>query len=74
MYLMSSKYSEYLNLYLQIWKSACTWLKYFKKYLTPILLVDNVFPPDDLWFYSDITRIVYLYDLFLSILSIWCGM
>ena len=39
MYLMSSKYSEYLNLYLylQIWKSTCTWLKYFKKYLTPTL-------------------------------------
>ena len=37
MYLMSSKYSEYLNLYLylQIWKSTCTWLKYFEKYLTP---------------------------------------
>ena len=40
MYLMSSKYSEYLNLYLylQIWKSTCTWLKYFEKYLTPTLL------------------------------------
>ena len=38
MYLMSSKYSEYLNLYLQIWKSNCTWLKYFQKYLTPTLL------------------------------------
>ena len=39
-YLMSSKYSEYLNLYLylQIWKSTCTWLKYFEKYLTPTLL------------------------------------
>ena len=39
MYLMSSKYSEYLNLYLylQIWKSTCTWLKYFEKYLTPTL-------------------------------------
>ena len=39
MYLMSSKYSEYLNLYLylQTWKSTCTWLKYFKKYLTPTL-------------------------------------
>ena len=37
-YLMSSKYSEYLNLYLQIWKSTCTWLKYFKKYLTPTLI------------------------------------
>ena len=38
-YLMSSKYSEYLNLYLylQIWKSTCTWLKYFEKYLTPTL-------------------------------------
>ena len=36
---MSSKYSEYLNLYLylQIWKSTCTWLKYFEKYLTPTL-------------------------------------
>ena len=40
MYLMSSKYSEYLYLYLylQIWKSTCTWLKYFEKYLTPTLL------------------------------------
>ena len=40
MYLMSSKYSEYLNLYLylQIWKSTCTWLKYFEKYLTPTLV------------------------------------
>ena len=30
---MSSKYSEYLNLYLdlQIWKSTSTWLKYFEK-------------------------------------------
>ena len=39
-YLMSSKYSEYLNLYLylQIWKSTCTWLKYFEKYLTPTLM------------------------------------
>ena len=36
MYLMSSKYSEYLNL--QIWKSNCTWLKYFEKYLTPTLI------------------------------------
>ena len=44
MYLMSSKYSEYLNfyLYLQIWKSTCTWLKYFKKYLTPTLLIINM--------------------------------
>ena len=41
MYLMSSKYSEYLNLYLylQIWKSTCTWLKYFEKYLTPTLML-----------------------------------
>ena len=41
MYLMSSKYSEYLNLYLylQIWKSTCTWLKYFEKYLTPTLIL-----------------------------------
>ena len=40
---MSSKYSEYLNLYLylQIWKSTCTWLKYFEKYLTPTLLVST---------------------------------
>ena len=39
MYLMSSKYFEYLNLYLylQKWKSTCTWLKYFEKYLTPTL-------------------------------------
>ena len=39
-YLMSSKYSEYLNLYvyLQIWKSTCTWLKYFEKYLAPTLI------------------------------------
>ena len=39
-YLMSSKYSEYLNLYLylQIWKNTCTWLKYFEKYLTPTLV------------------------------------
>ena len=36
-YFMSSKYHEYLNLYLQIWKSTCTWLKYFEKYLTPTL-------------------------------------
>ena len=30
---MSSKYSEYLNLYLylQIWKSTSTWFKYFEK-------------------------------------------
>ena len=43
MYLMSSKYSEYLNLYLylQIWKSTCTWLKYFEKYLTPTLQMAN---------------------------------
>ena len=40
---MSSKYSEYLNLYLylQIWKSTCTWLKYFEKYLTPTLIWTN---------------------------------
>ena len=45
MYLMSSKYSEYLNLYLylQIWKSTCTWLKYFEKYLTPTLLAVRLF-------------------------------
>ena len=44
LYLMSSKYSEYLNLYLylQIWKSTCTWLKYFEKYLTPTLLPTKV--------------------------------
>ena len=43
MYLMSSKYSEYLYLYLylQIWKSTCTWLKYFEKYLTPTLDFSN---------------------------------
>ena len=41
---MSSKYSEYLNLYLylQIWKSTCTWLKYCEKYLTPTLTVTQV--------------------------------
>ena len=41
---MSSKYSEYLNLYLylQIWKSTCTWLKYFEKYLTPTLFESNL--------------------------------
>ena len=33
-YLMSSKY-----LYLQMWKSTFTWLKYFEKYLTPTLVV-----------------------------------
>ena len=37
-YLMPSKYFEYLYLFLQIWKSTCTWLKYFWKYLTPTLL------------------------------------
>ena len=44
MYLISSKYSEYLNLYLYllIWKSTCTWLKYFEKYLTPTLLPSTV--------------------------------
>ena len=31
-------YSEYLYLYLQIWKSTCTWLKYFEKYSTPTLV------------------------------------
>ena len=36
---MSSKYSEYL--YLQIWKSTCTWLKYFEKYLTPTLVQEG---------------------------------
>ena len=34
MYLMPSKYCEYLYLYLQ---STCTWLKYCQKYLTPTL-------------------------------------
>ena len=34
---MSSKYSEYLNLYLQIWKSTCTWLKYLAPTLVQIM-------------------------------------
>ena len=46
MYLRYSKYSEYLNLYLQIWKSTCTWLKYFEKYLTPTLMyIVTIFNP-----------------------------
>ena len=51
MYLMSSKYSEYLNLYLylQIWKSTCTWLKYFEKYLTPTLVSKHEMYPGQIY-------------------------
>ena len=55
MYLMSSKYSEYLNLYLylQIWKSTCTWLKYFEMYLTPTLL------PSQLSEFQDLVQFIW---------------
>ena len=43
MYLRSSKYSEYLNLYLQIWKSTCTWLKYLTPTLMYIVTIFNPF-------------------------------
>ena len=42
--LETRRYSEYLNLYLQIWKSTCTWLKYFEKYLTPTLVARTSAP------------------------------
>ena len=65
---MSSKYSEYLNLYLylQIWKSTCTWLKYFEKYLTPTL--SQLTPKN--WFFSK-DNYFYLHKSHISVNCNW---
>ena len=68
MYLMSSEYSEYLYLYLylQIWKSTCTWLKYFEKYLTPTL-VHNIIMYNSTWNYLIIVYIYYYHTYIMQI-------
>ena len=70
--------SEYLNLYLylQIWKSTCTRLKYFEKYLTPTLVISPLMPwrQEPLLVYSVETIKVYkvhVYDVDIMADYIW---